>query len=128
MIQLAMNDLAMRILTYRLFIIIFIATEVVSEILRLKCETYANFSVVQENRRLDSAFTTLFDTDKPTCQYECILDSRCKSINVKDDENICELNSKSSDDAKDRISTVPAAGWTFYSPSYKERLVIIFNF
>ena len=111
-------------LTYRLFMIILIAAEAVSEILRLKCETYANFSVVQENKRLNHTFVTFFSTDKSTCQYECSLDSRCKSINVKNDEDICELNNKSSDDPRDRISTVPAAGWTFYSPSYKERLVI----
>ena len=123
-----MKALAMYRLTYRLLIILLIAGKVEAEILRLKCETYANFSVVQENKRLNHTFATFFGTDKPTCQYECSLDSRCKSINVKNDEDICELNTKSSDDPRDRISTVPVAGWTFYSPSYKERLVIVFEF
>ena len=99
-----------------------------AEILRLTCETYADFSIIHQDKRLDNTtFTTLFDTEQSKCEYECSVDSRCKSVNFKRDENICELNNKSPDDARDRISTVPSFGWTFYSPSYKERLVITSN-
>ena len=99
-----------------------------AEILRLDCETYANFSVVHEDKKLNShAFATLFDTQQSKCEYECSLDSRCKSINFKREENICELHDKSADDARDRISTITSVGWTFYSPSYKEILVIESN-
>ena len=98
--------------------------EAATEILRLKCETYANFSVIQENKRLmNHTYLTLTNTDLPMCQYECVKDAKCKSINIKNDEDICELNSKSADDAKDRVATIPEFGWTFFSPFYKERLV-----
>ena len=94
--------------------IIFTAEQAATEILRLKCETYANFSVIQENKRLiNHAYLTLTDTDLPMCQYQCGGDARCKSINIKNDEDICELNSKSADDAKDRVATIPEFGWIF---------------
>ena len=104
-----------------------IATQVATEILRLKCEIYANFSIIKEDAKLNRSFDTLYETDLPSCQYECSKESRCKSISIKKYEDICELHHKSADDARDRISTVPAAGWTFYSTSYKERLVINFD-
>ena len=99
-------------------------TETNGEILRLKCGTYANFSVIYENQRLrHHTFLTLVDTDKPTCQYECGRNRRCKSINVNEDEYICELNEKSADDLKDNVTTNLEVGWISYSLSYKEILV-----
>ena len=113
-----------RHLGHRFLLLIFAAEQAATEILRLKCETYANFSVIQKNKRLmNHTYLTLTDTDLPMCQYECGKDARCKSINIKNDEDICELNSKSADDPKDRVATVPEFEWTFFSPFYKERLV-----
>ena len=104
-----------------------LASNARAEILRLGCETYSDFSVILEGKKLDShPFRTLLETQQPKCEYECSLDSRCKSINFKKEENICELHDKSADDARDQISTMTSVGWTFYSPSYKERLVSIF--
>ena len=106
-------------------LMIFAAVQAATEILRLKCETYANFSVIQKNKRLmNHTYLTLTDTDLPMCQYQCGKDAKCKSINIKNDEDICELNSKSADDPKDQVATDPKFGWKFFSPFYKERLVI----
>ena len=94
-----------------------------AEILRLQCGTYANFSVIKENSRLHNTFHTLWGTDSETCQNECGMEPRCKSINVHEDEYICELNDKSADDPKDNTGAVQEMGWTYLSPSYKEKLV-----
>ena len=100
--------------------------QILGEILRLPCGTHANFSVIYENQRLrHHTFLTLMETDKPTCQYECGRNRRCKSINVNEDEYICELNEKSADDLKDNVTTNLEVGWTSYSPSYNETLVNI---
>ena len=113
-----------RILGRGFLLIIFAAEQAATEILRLKCGTSTNFSVIHENRPLiNHSYLTLTDTDLPMCQYQCGKDAKCKSINIKNDEDICELNSKSADDPKDRVTTIPEFDWTFFSPFYKERLV-----
>ena len=97
------------------------------EILRLKCETYANFSVIHKNKRQKSnTYKTLNYTDDPTCKLECSQDPKCKSINVNVDEEICELNNKSAYDPVDRVLIILSPGWKFYSPSYVERLVCFY--
>ena len=101
-----------------------------SEILRLECETYANFSVTHENRRqIDGTFRRLLDTDEPTCKIECAKEPECKSINVNVKEDTCELNNKSASDPMDKTETISSLGWSFHSPSYNETLVrlIFFN-
>ena len=110
--------------TFKILLISYIHKYAKSEILRLKCEMYANFSVIHENRRQNSnTFRTLHATDESTCQLECSKEPKCKSINVNIDEEICELNDKSASDPMDRVVTMSSIGWRFYSPSYEERLV-----
>ena len=100
-----------------------------SEILRLECETYANFSVTHENeRQSDGIFRRLMDTDEPTCKIECTKEPECKSINVNVNEDVCELNNKSASDPMDRTETIPLSGWSFHSPSYNETLVRLIFF
>ena len=90
---------------------------------RLKCSTYANFTVQEHGSKLESTYLTLDGIDKMECQYECSLDERCKTININEEDMICQLNNKSSEDAKDNISTVHASGWTYYATRYNETLV-----
>ena len=90
---------------------------------RLRCLTYANFTVQEHNARLQSTFSTLYGIDKMECQNECILDDRCKTININEDSMICELNDKSSEDTRDSIATLPDKGWTYYATSYNETQV-----
>ena len=93
------------------------------EILRLKCENYANFSVEEPNRKLASTFLTFEGLDKSECQYECIRNKQCKTININEDELRCELNDKSTEDKRDNVTTIIAAGWTYSSTNYNEALV-----
>ena len=102
---------------------IILISQTLGYIHRLKCSTYANFTVQEHDSKLDSTFLTLDGIDKMECQYECSLDERCQTINIHEDDMICELNDKSSEDARDNIATVHADGWTYYSTRYNETLV-----
>ena len=116
-----------RVLTAK-FLFFFIYKESMAEILRLQCETYANFSVVHQNTRLHNhRFEPPLDTDTEMCQVECGMDPKCKSINVNEDEFICEINDISAADPKDQTNAVQETGWTFYSPSYTDRLVYLIS-
>ena len=108
----------------QIFLVSFLYNLAECEILRLKCETYANFSVIHENTRQNNGtYRTLLYTDDSTCKLECSQDPKCKSLNVNVDEEICELNNKSAYDPMDRVVTISSPGWKFYSPSYEEQFV-----
>ena len=94
-----------------------------AEILRLPCTRYANFIVEEPNKKLQEAFLTLQGLDKLQCQYECIMNKQCKTFNINEEEMVCELNDKSTEDERDNTTTAVAAGWTHYSTSYNETLV-----
>ncbi|XP_065064617.1 uncharacterized protein LOC135690862 isoform X2 [Rhopilema esculentum] len=91
-----------------------------SEILRLPCSTFANFTEMHRDRSVMSSFKTIFGIDVYTCKLECISDSKCKSINVSEDDGVCELNAKAAEDPKDKIKTHLRYGWTYYSTLYNQ--------
>ena len=114
----------MQSLTFSILVILAILSLADCEILRLECETYANFSVIHENRQqIGATVRILLATDGLTCKLECSREPQCKSINVNDYEEICELNDKSAMDPIDRVVITSSTGWIFYSPSYDEQLV-----
>lgn len=94
-----------------------------AEILRLKCGAHANFTTVKSSARLSNAFLTLEGLEATQCQFECTLNEKCKSINVNEDELICELNDKSFEDDKDNATLTSISSWTYYSTSYNETKV-----
>ncbi|XP_065059571.1 uncharacterized protein LOC135687053 [Rhopilema esculentum] len=93
-----------------------------AEILRLPCVTFANFDFVRKGKAMRVPFLTLEGIDADICKYECIKDRRCLSINVNEDQSICQLNSRSGQSALAFfwLSTLP--GWTFLSTSNKRLL------
>ena len=122
-INLQMKPLVTMKVTGMLLILSLMYNQDMGEILRLSCETYANFSISEENKRIDDSFRTIVETEKASCQYECAREPRCKSINFNDREQLCELSEKSADDPKDSIRTNTDNGWDYFSPSYNETLV-----
>ena len=72
------------------------------------------------------SFKTIYDIDINTCKFECISDSKCKSINVSEDRGVCELNAKAAEDPKDKIKTRFRYGWTYYSTLYNQTSVSLF--
>ena len=88
-------------------------------ILRLPCLEFANFSIVKTGLKLKgSVLTTLNYASEDECDNQCINHRLCKSINFK--SNICELNSKSTDDHFDNVQLSNVTGWTYKSTDYKE--------
>ena len=89
----------------------------------MKCGAYANFTTIEPNKRLQNPFLRFDGIDTVECQNECTLNKKCKSINTNEDELVCELNDKSTEDPRDKVQTVPQGGWTYYSTRYNESLV-----
>ena len=95
--------------------------ETKSEIIRLPCKSYANFSIIKSNTALQGAVieTLLFQTENQ-CKSKCLMEDRCKSFNTEDGGDMkCELNNKTSEDWKDmNFQVVKRPGWTFKSTDY----------
>ena len=53
------------------------------------------------------------------CQKECLLNEYCKSINYQEDENICELNRKTTEDGTDTAELHRRTGWKFMTTDYR---------
>ena len=96
-------------------------------ILRLPCLQFANFSIVKTGFKLNRSVITTFNYfDEDECENECIKHRLCKSINFK--TNICELNSKSTEDPFDNVQLSNITGWTYKSTDYKETNVSSFPY
>ena len=106
----------------RLFVLMILAQSC-AEILRLDCAIYANFSVKKPNETLQHTFLTIPGVGTVQCQYECITNKQCKTFNINEDEMVCELNDKSTEDERDNTTTSVATGWTYYSTKYNESKV-----
>ena len=92
-------------------------------ILRHKCGSFGRFTAIKKNQRLGKTFKILHGLETYECQNECILDKKCLSINVKEDEGICELNRETDQKQGSNFKTVSADGWTYFSTRYDETAV-----
>ena len=103
----------------------FIALGIKAELLRLPCQSYANFSIIKPNTALQgSVISTLLFTTDNQCESMCIMEGRCKSFNREVSGDMrCELNDKTTEDRKDNVTTVARPGWTFKSTDYDFHLV-----
>ena len=108
---------------YLYSLLLVILTQSSAEILRLDCAIYANFSVKKPNETLQHTFLTIAGVDRVQCKYECIMNKQCKTFNINEDEMVCELNNKSTEDERDNTTTAIAVGWTYYSTQYNESKV-----
>ena len=95
--------------------------EIKSEIIRLPCKSYANFSIIKRDTALQgSVIETLLFLNENQCKSKCLMEDRCKSFNKEDSGDMrCELNDKTSEDWKDmNFQVVRRPGWTFESTDY----------
>ena len=91
-------------------------------ILRLPCLEYGNFSIIKTGFKLNGhVLTTLHFIGEDECEHQCIDHRLCKSVSFNID--VCELNSKSTEDPFDSARLSNAAGWTYKSTDYKEKNV-----
>ena len=93
-------------------------------IIRLPCLKFANFSVIWNNTALrGSIVATLYGVDETSCKAECLHNERCKSININEEEMMCQINGKVAEDLNDGIELVTKEGWTYKSTDYQSSLV-----
>ncbi|XP_065071507.1 uncharacterized protein LOC135696142 isoform X2 [Rhopilema esculentum] len=108
---------------FQILLLLVISVNTNGEILRLPCKIFANFTAVLHDQSLSSTFRSLDNLDEQMCKFECIMEHRCKSINLNRELGICQLNSKSAQDPKDFIETQIKEGWTYYSTRFEEKNV-----
>ncbi|XP_065071463.1 uncharacterized protein LOC135696108 [Rhopilema esculentum] len=108
---------------FQILLLLVISVNINGEILRLPCKIFANFTAVLHDQSLSSTFCSLDNLDEQMCKFECIMEHRCKSINLNRELGICQLNSKSAQDPKDFIKTQKKEGWTYYSTRFEEKNV-----
>ena len=99
--------------------------EIKGELLRLKCKSYANFTIIKSNTALQGSViaTFLFLTDNE-CRFKCLMERKCKSYNKEiGGDMACELNDKTTEDWNDNVTAVERFGWTFRSTNYSFHLV-----
>eukprot|EP00112_Aurelia_sp_Birch-Aquarium-sp1_P021542 Seg583.4_Seg583.2 transcript_id=Seg583.4_Seg583.2/GoldUCD/mRNA.D3Y31 product="hypothetical protein" protein_id=Seg583.4_Seg583.2/GoldUCD/D3Y31 len=104
-----------------LIYICFNALEIKSEILRLPCKSYANFSIIKHDTALQgSVIETLLFLTENQCKSKCLMERRCKSYNKENGGDMkCELNDKTTEDWRDwNVTVVKRPGWTFKSTDY----------
>ncbi len=96
-----------------------------SLILRLSCKQYANFNIFEENQALNgSLIRSITGTTQYECQYQCLMEFHCKSINYeRGGKQMCELNGKTPQDIRDGVKLSKRSGWVFLTTNYSEALV-----
>ena len=92
-----------------------------SNILRLPCIAYGNFSVIKDGQKLTGhVLETFHSLEVAECENRCEANEKCKSINTKNTTGInCELNSRSTSDPRDNnLVLTQSTGWTYRSTDY----------
>ena len=100
-------------------------TVINTEILRLQCKRFADFTINVNDATLQgSLITTLLFRSDDECRFACMMDVQCKSYNkeIKGDER-CELNRKTTEIKEDEATLVRRPGWIFKSTNYSDPLV-----
>ena len=89
-------------------------------ILRTKCTSHGNFSVMMENSGLhmNEVISMKQDIDADTCKFECIMTNGCKSFAYNEDHLKCQLYKKSDQDPLDNITLTNMNGWTYQTTFY----------
>ncbi|XP_065052423.1 uncharacterized protein LOC135681747 isoform X1 [Rhopilema esculentum] len=108
---------------FQILLLLVISVNINGEILRLPCKIFANFTAVLHDHSLSSTFRSLDNLDEQMCKFECIMEHRCKSINLNRELGICQLNNKSAQDPKDFIEAQKKEGWTYHSTRFEEKNV-----
>ena len=106
---------------------LFTVSVIHSEILRLQCKSFANYTINKNNSALQGSLirTLVFRTDEE-CRFACMMDLHCKSYNKEvEGSGRCELNDKTTEIEEDNAMLVNRSGWIFKSTNYSDPLVRI---
>lgn len=122
------NPYISQILTYSISLYSFLLQLFASnnaKILRLLCKRFANFTIIQSNTLLQgSTLETFSNMDIQSCQFKCLMNWDCKSINTNEDENnLCQLNNQTIESKDGKALSTLRSGWTYWSTDYNITLV-----
>ena len=107
----------------QLLVILMATRSSVEEILRLECQTHADFSIsLQGLADVGSILTTHAVTGLRECVLHCISLPNCKAVNYKKDGGNCELVGRQL-----TKFLVSKTGWTFVTTDHKEIRVGAFH-
>ena len=91
-------------------------------ILRTPCQTEADFSVIKSGEIISGAvIETLANKLVMECEYDCVNNSACKSINYNSETKLCQLNSKIIGESGTNKSST--SGWIYKTTNYQTWLV-----
>ena len=98
-------------------------------ILRLPCQTVAEFSIEKKQYMLEGYVIEEFsNVGLHECYEFCLHNKQCKSVNIEmGDYGLCQLNNASSYDSIDNVQLVRNPNWIFRSTNYSDTKVIALN-
>ena len=106
-------DLTCQTLFYRLT---FLSCKLLNcDILRLDCKEYGLFNKTRNNSVFGGSVIAKFSSITASdCERKCLLNNKCKSINVEKGDKACELVSKTALDVKgSKTALVSKSDWIF---------------
>ena len=87
--------------------------------------TDAQFIISYPGKVLDGAVISKFSASEEDCQYMCMEDDRCKSINIDEKGTKCDLNNKIAGDSETLLVT--KAGWKHKTTNFSEKQVNVLH-
>ena len=93
-----------------------------STILRLPCQTFAEFTVFHMEKALKGhLIKTELDVDDIGCTRKCVEHRKCRSYNLNVQTKECQLNERRF--GENSAQLVDAPGWLYKSTDYSKKLV-----
>ena len=93
-----------------------------SVILRNECMSDGHFIINHPGKVLHGSVISTSSQDEQDCQTACLMDTRCKSVNVNTNNGFgCELNEKIVGDSGTEF--IERSGWNYMSTNFSSRQV-----
>ena len=85
----------------------------------------ATYSIREDGKVLNnSLITSYLHSTQEDCELKCLDAWNCKSFNIElSGDQRCELNNKTTEDIRDRVSLSIKSGWSFITTDYKNQWV-----
>ena len=109
----------------KLALLMIFAIRLQAIILRLPCASYADFSIVLEDKVLsESSIKTIHFITLNECKHQCVMHVLCKAISFKKGEvTECRLHNQTTESIKDNVNLKSAIAWVFLTTNHSKALV-----
>ncbi|XP_065067481.1 neurogenic locus notch homolog protein 2-like isoform X1 [Rhopilema esculentum] len=106
----------------RLTVLFYLPLLAQSTILRLPCQTFAEFTVFHMGKALKGhIIKTERDVDDIGCTRKCVEHHKCRSYNLNVQTKECQLNERRH--GENGTQLVDAPGWLYKSTDYSKKLI-----